>query len=179
MKGFHLQYSLCIKQQRDGPGESFQWLTETYLHTKVWKHIWYLSFSLNWICYWRKWICCNEEHNPITWSTVALTNSRPIIYQQKGSMEASKYCNLEEFRWYKALYIRAAFIRPYPQIFTRFLPPPLLSVQQILQLLMTSDDWQSTWEQPVIDSSCCWTENYYHLFKKMALDAAISERNIG
>lgn len=31
---------------------------------------------------------------------------------------------------------------------------------------MTSDEWQSTREQPVIDSTCCWTENYYHLWKK-------------
>lgn len=73
-----------------------------------------------------------------------------------------KSCKSREVTWHRALRIAAAHIS------TSLDSWGFLSAQEILisQLLMTSDDWQSTWEGFLMDFSCCWPENCYHLFKK-------------
>lgn len=107
---------------------------------------------------WRKVSKLSKNKNFPTW--LAATSTCGTVYQRKRC-------------------IHRLWQSPFP------LPPPpphsSLGTANT-NLAIANDFWRLIKHlrgPPVMDSSCRSTENYYHLFKKIALEAAISEGDIG
>lgn len=128
---------------------------------------------------------CRDKMNKLPWRIkplmwLAVTSSWGMIYQRKCSKETWEV--LESDRSEVILgFIYITLLLTWPRLQTLEVFSSSLSTANT-NLATTNDFWRLTKhlrEPPVMDSSCCWTENYYHLFKKIASDAAVSEGDIG